>query len=80
MEWGYAGSGPADFALNILYFFTHDRDFADAHHQAFKFKYVAGLPEEGGIIRGHTIRSWIADKRNNQRLALGQEYEEVALR
>lgn len=45
------GSGPADPALNILLAATGDRDFAASHHQAFKWRFVATLPREGGTIR-----------------------------
>ncbi len=58
MEWGYGGSGPADFALNILYAFT-DAEFAQRHYQAFKATFVASLPEAGGTIAGSAIRWWI---------------------
>jgi len=63
MEWGYAGSGPADFALNILYWFTEDREFSERWHQEFKFEFVAGLPRMGGRIPGGQIRDWIAERR-----------------
>ncbi|OGS01441.1 MAG: hypothetical protein A2V88_13965 [Elusimicrobia bacterium RBG_16_66_12] len=59
MEWGYGGSGPADFALNILFHFTGDREFAERYHQEFKGQFVAGLPESGGRIPGATIKAWI---------------------
>jgi len=29
-EWGYGGSGPADLALNILYYVTRDKDLEGA--------------------------------------------------
>lgn len=41
--WGYAGSGPSQLALALLYAATGDRDFAVANHQAFKFEVVARL-------------------------------------
>ena len=75
-EWGYHGSGPADFALNILALFIPPSsdpeenqrlsDKTSVHgdvtrlHQAFKAQYVATLPREGGTILGATIRGWIA--------------------
>ena len=63
MEWGYCGSGPADFALNILYRFTQDKRFSEAWHQPFKCEFVAGLPKEGGTIRGKRIVKWINQRR-----------------
>lgn len=58
MEWGYGGSGPADFALNILARFT-DHETAHRLHQMFKERFVQPLPLEGGTIRGEEIASWV---------------------
>lgn len=63
MGWGYAGSGAADFALNILYRFTQDRRFSEEWHQAFKAEFVASMPERGGVIKGATINAWIRRRR-----------------
>lgn len=57
-EWGYGGSGPADFALNILYLFT-DKETAWNLHQQFKWEFIARMPYEGGEIKAETIREWI---------------------
>lgn len=66
IDWGYSGSGPSDFALNILYCFTLDEDFSKRWHQPFKWEFVANLPDEGGVISGEIIRSWIAQKRRDE--------------
>ncbi len=76
MEWGYAGSGPADFALNALDRFLPvgadgwegircwDKHMVSrmawSLHQEFTFAVVAALPYEGGVISGAQIRAWIA--------------------
>jgi hypothetical protein len=57
-EWGYCGSGPADLALNVLLRFT-DPATAERLHQPFKEKFVAPLPEDGGILRGLDIEEWL---------------------
>jgi hypothetical protein len=57
-EWGYGGSGPADLALNILLRFV-GRERAEELHQAFKWRFIAPLPEEGGIITREAIEEWI---------------------
>lgn len=57
-EWGYGGSGPADFALNILLLFT-DKQNALRLYQDFKWQFVSSLPYEGGIIKGEDIRKWL---------------------
>ncbi|HHY45862.1 MAG TPA: hypothetical protein GX506_01005 [Firmicutes bacterium] len=58
MEWGYGGSGPADFALNILALFV-DEETAFKLHQSFKWHFVAPLPETGGIIKRADIIAWL---------------------
>jgi len=82
MEWGYVGSGPADFALNIVELFM--REYPDMPcveiwdkqlvtmqgwrlHQPFKDQFVAKLPREGGVIKGDVIRSWVAKERKSQK-------------
>jgi hypothetical protein len=77
-EWGYGGSGPADFALNVLNLFVppgadgfapvkcYDGECsstAQALHQDFKAAFIAALPLEGGMIRGADIRAWIEANR-----------------
>jgi len=57
-EWGYGGSGPADFALNILSIFV-GQDLAEKYHQDFKREFIATLPHEGGTISREKILSWI---------------------
>jgi hypothetical protein len=60
MEWGYAGSGPADLALSILADFFDERPSERdvhlgrckcyRHHQAFKFALITDAPREGFVI------------------------------
>jgi len=57
-EWGYGGSGPADFALNILSIFVGQK-IAERYYQDFKWQFVALLPYEGGTIRRADILSWL---------------------
>ena len=80
-DWGYAGSAPADLALNILEavllregyeggrikVWKHYTCFQVAWfmHQAFKEAYIAVLPTEGGIIPYQEIVSWMGDKMQN---------------
>ena len=45
-EWGYGGSGPAQAALALLLDQTRNRCVALKLYQDFKFRVVAGLPEE----------------------------------
>jgi len=63
-EYGYGGSGPADFALNILSVFIGEEAAQEGGlYQTFKFDFIAPLPEEGGIIPRKAIMDWIAKKR-----------------
>lgn len=77
LEWGYAGSGPADFALNILYFFTNDKEFAMKWHQDFKFQFVAGLPREGGVIKKEDIDHFIKMKKSPLHIQTHTEWDEM---
>lgn len=66
-EWGYGGSGPAALALNILLEATGGRAFAAQHHQAFKWRFVADMPREGGIILGDDVVERIARQTEGSR-------------
>ena len=73
MEWGYHGSGPADFALNILAMFT-DKKTAMRLHQEFKRIFVATLPREGGRIKKQDILDFIqANSKQFPHLEGGEE-------
>ena len=59
-EWGYAGSGPADLALNILAeFIGRDRAEANGLYELFKTEFILPMPHEGGIITAIAIERWI---------------------
>lgn len=62
LEWGYGGSGPADMALNILLRFGLPQEKANALHQDFKWKFVAAVPSDGGVIRHTDIVAWIEEQ------------------
>jgi hypothetical protein len=59
-EWGYGGSGPADFALNILsvYIGQEAAQFCGLY-QDFKWLFVAKLPKKGGTIRRDDVMRWV---------------------
>lgn len=78
--WGFGGSGPADFALNILALFIQGEKrevgLWDGQkvsrlvwdlHQPFKWKFVSRLPKEGGTIKGDEIRAWIKEQGSTRR-------------
>jgi len=45
ISWGYGGSGPAQCALAILLDYLEDEEQARALYQHFKFRVIAGLPQ-----------------------------------
>jgi len=59
--WGYGGSGPADFALNILSVFIGQR-LAEGLYQDFKWEFLSRMPEEGDTIPREIILSWVDAK------------------
>jgi len=76
-EFGYAGSGPADLALNIVEAMLNrlgyhgDRTtcfkgscFSLAYrlHQPFKFAFIAGIPREGTVIPYRMVEAWILQR------------------
>jgi hypothetical protein len=48
ISWGYCGSGPAQCALAILLDYLGDAEEARRHYQNFKFRVIAGLPQNAG--------------------------------
>jgi hypothetical protein len=65
-EWGYGGSGPAQFALAILLDLTDDGDLAESLHQEFKRRFVATAPKEGFRLAEEAIRAWISATEQNR--------------
>jgi len=61
MEWGYGGSGPADCALSILADCL-GLEQANRWYQDFKWKFLAGMPTEGGQITEEEIREFVKQK------------------
>jgi len=62
-EWGYAGSGPADLALNALAMYI-GREKAEENelYQEFKREFIATMPAEGGVIKREQILAWLKEK------------------
>jgi hypothetical protein len=58
-EWGYAGSGPADLAYCILYYYTLNHAWSYRYHQFFKEEFLVGMPEAGGTIPREAIVAFI---------------------
>ena len=57
-EWSYAGSGPADFALNILALVIDPLE-AGRLHQRFKGDMIASMDRDGGVIPMSHVRAWV---------------------
>ena len=62
-EWGYAGSGPVDLALNALAMYI-GREKAEENglYQEFKREFIATLPFEGGVIKREQVLAWLKEK------------------
>lgn len=58
-EFGYAGSGPADFALNCLLLYGLSEDAAFALHQDFKWQFIARCQENKLVIKKSEIKKWL---------------------
>lgn len=60
MEWGYAGSGPADCARSMLLALQRYCDLPDVEeiYHEFKWTFLSGLKESGGIIRIDKVLAW----------------------
>jgi len=76
-EFGYAGSGPADLALNIVQAILNRLGYkgerttcyrgtcfslAYRMHQPFKFAFIAGAPREGTVIPYPVVEAWVAER------------------
>lgn len=76
-EFGYAGSGPADLALNIVEMMLNRLGYqghrtkcwrgtcfslAYRLHQAFKVEFIAGAPREGTVIPYPVLEVWVAQR------------------
>jgi hypothetical protein len=72
-EWGYAGSGPADLALNVCQWYLESIHYkgekttcfdgncwslAWVLHQEFKRTFIAGAPHQGAVIPMTEIKAW----------------------
>jgi len=69
-EFGFAGSGPAQLALAILFDFTESKSTAVHLYQSFKFDHVARWTGASASIDGETISRWIDEM---QRAAVSAE-------
>jgi hypothetical protein len=75
-EWGYAGSGPADLALNIVQTLLNERGYTGQRvdcyqgwcwdkawqlHQDLKFDIIARVPHEGATIPYELLSNWLTE-------------------
>ena len=67
-EYGYAGSGPAQLGLAILFRITKSKDLALRHYQDFKSEILAETPRhvKQMCFVGLDVVNWIADKERNK--------------
>jgi len=62
-EWGYAGSGPADLALSILWDYLGEEPYRSLYMD-FKWDFVSGWQDEWQID-SYQIQDWIKAKEIN---------------
>ena len=60
-SWGYGGSGPAEFALNILSCYIGETE-ANNYYQAFKRDFISPIKETNGVIKCDDVMRWLTDK------------------
>lgn len=60
VEWGYAGSGPAQLALALAVDVSADDDRARQVYQAFKFRVISKLAEEGWTLTEDQVRATLS--------------------
>jgi len=66
-DWGYGGSGPAQLALALLLDFSGDEELALKHHQAFKARVIASLPQDTpGRMKGMDISDFLRAVSNSR--------------
>jgi hypothetical protein len=61
-NFSYGGSGPAQLALALLYDVTRDKEIALAHHQDFKWAFVARWGDDWAITT-QEILDWLATRK-----------------
>ena len=59
VEWGYAGSGPAQLALALLIAVTGDEQGSLRRYQQFKVDLIAGAPQDGWQLPVATVQAWV---------------------
>lgn len=65
-EWGYAGSGPSQLALAILYDALGSEKLALDHYPDFKHEFIASADyHDGFAILESQIAQWIEQQLNN---------------
>lgn len=64
LEWGYAGSGPAQLALAILADHLKDDAKALELHQSFKFAVITKLPRPGWTLTSDQVTEAVGSLSN----------------
>ena len=64
---GYKGTGPCDFAMNILYHFTNGyKGFANKWHIDFCVDVISKRKRKVGVIKKEEILDWIASREGKE--------------
>lgn len=63
MSWGFPGRGGYNLALNLLYTFTVDKEFAESHANDFRKDFLECIDKKKSyVIEKHLILDWIKEK------------------
>lgn len=59
LNWGYAGSGPADLASSILADMLEVPGVSPRMYQQFKFDMIVGLKSDGFRLPAEDVQQWL---------------------
>lgn len=78
LDWGYGGAGPADLALNVLHHLIPAKPGDDMRvggiivseqawrmYQAFKWRFIQPIPDEGGSVPIANMTRWIKEQQSS---------------
>lgn len=69
MSWGFKGAGPYTLALNILYTFTGDETFANAHALDFRTEFLEKIDRNKNyLMPSFMITNWIDQKMKGEEI------------
>jgi hypothetical protein len=63
MSWGFRGQGAYNLALNLLYTYTVNKEFAETHANEFRKDFLEEIDKKKNcLIESYLILDWIKEK------------------